>query len=159
MDPISITGTVVGLVGHSITAIQTCQGYTFKYQTAELSMNSMRTECSAIKLALIQIQRLLSRDQHRPLKDRFDVTVMEEYQSVVSSCQLTFETLNDSLLGLGLGEASNLSESTFRTKWKYLWNEPQTQILRTSISGQQNAIMLLLSIFQAYVNPSISERN
>jgi hypothetical protein len=122
-------------------------------------MNTMRTECSAIKLALVQIQRLLSRDQYRPLKDRFDVTVMEEYESVLSSCQLTFETLNDSLLSLGLGGGSNLSESTFRTKMKYLWNEPQTQILRTSISGQQNAITLLLSIFQAYVNLSLSERN
>jgi hypothetical protein len=85
------------------------------------------------------------------------LTVMEEYQSVLSSCQLTFETLNDTLVSLGLGGGSDLSESSFRTKMKYLWNEPQTQILRTSISSQQSAITLLLSVFQAYADFSFQK--
>jgi len=156
MDPLSITVSVLSLVGRSITTIQTCQRYASKYQDAELSMSSLRTECSAINLALSQIQRLITRDQRRNLKDRFEDYVLVEYESVLTGYQLVFTTFNARASELGLDKDDNLKEATFWEKVKYVWNEPQMESLRGGISGQANAVGILLSVFQALVYFSIT---
>jgi hypothetical protein len=154
MDPLSITVSVLSLVNRSVSTIQTCQSYASKYQDAQLSMISLRTECSAINLALSQIQRLITRDQKRNLKDRFEEYVLVEYESVLTGCQLVFTTFLARASELGLDQEDKLKEATFWEKVKYVWNEPQMQSLRGGISGQANAVGILLSVFQAYVNVS-----
>lgn len=153
MDPLSITVSVLSLVARSITTIQTCQSYASKYQGLELSLSSLRTECSAISLALSQIQKLIVRNQRRNVEERFEELVLTEYQSVLSGCQLVFSTLNERLSELGLTNESNLKDITIWSKVKLVWNEPQLASLRGDISSQANAIGILLSVFQAYVQP------
>jgi hypothetical protein len=152
MDPVSATVKALSLVSRSISIIQACQRYASKYQDAELSMTSLRTECSAINLALSQIKRLIVRDQRRNLKDRFEDYVLVEYESVLTGCQLVFTTFNERISELGLDNENNLKEATFWEKVKYVWNEPQMELLRGGISGQANAVGILLSVFQASVH-------
>jgi len=151
MDPLSITVSVLAIVGRSITTIQACQKNVSKYQAADLSMTSMRTECSAIKVALAQIERLITRDKRRNVADRFEDYVLEEHDSVLNDCLLTFNILNEHLSALGLDREGESNESSLLSKIKFIWNEPQMETLRGNIRGQANAIGILLLAFQAYV--------
>jgi hypothetical protein len=63
-DSLALTSSVVSLVLQSIKGVQAIQGYIGRYKLAELSVNSTRTECSAIRVALLQIQDLLAEKEH-----------------------------------------------------------------------------------------------
>lgn len=149
MDLLANTNNILTLVGRSISTIQACQKYATKYQAADLSMTSMRTECSAIKVALAQIHKLITRDRRRNINERFEDEVLEEYMSVLDDCLLTFNILNQRLSALGIDKGNEEDESGFRTKVRYVWNEPQMEMLRGNIRGQANAVGILLSAFQA----------
>jgi len=77
--------------------------------------------------------------------------VLVEYESVLTGCQLVFTTFIARASELGLDKEDNLKEATFWERVKYVWNEPQMESLRGAISGQANAVGILLSVFQAYV--------
>ncbi|KAF4632016.1 hypothetical protein G7Y89_g6114 [Cudoniella acicularis] len=149
MDPLSITTSVLSIVGHSINAVQSCQNYATKYNLAGLSIAALRTECSSIRVALLQIHSLIIRDPDRDARDRFEEYVLEEYNAVLGACSLTFAILNERLEGMGLGGLDKKNTSDFSSKWKYMWNESQMDTIRQGIRGQALAINLLLTAFQS----------
>jgi len=151
-DPLSLTSRVVGLVVQSIKSVQAIQGYIGRYELAELSVNSTRTECSAIRIALLQIQNLLAEREHGAAtgaKDSFVSYAIEEYEGVLSACSLAFSLLNESLTELNVYGVDEYNESTFVSKLNALWNNEEMNVLRQNIRGQAIAINLLLSAFQA----------
>jgi hypothetical protein len=149
MDPLSITAGVLAIVAHTINALQSCQNYVTTYKIADLSIASIRTECSSIRVALLQIRSLISRNPDRDVSDRFDRDVLEEYEAVLGACSLTFAILKERFAGLGLDGLNKRNESDFGTKLRYMWNEPQMDMIRQNIRGQAIAINLLLTAFQA----------
>lgn len=78
--------------------------------------------------------------------------MLVEYESVLTGCQLVFTTFIAHASELGLDKEDNLKRATFWEKVRYVWNEPQMVSLRGVISGQANAVEILLSVFQAYVH-------
>ena len=152
MDPLSITTGVLTLVVRGISAVQSCQNYVTKYKIADLSIASVRTECSSIRIALLQIQRLISQDPHRPAEDRFEEYLLEEYQAVLGACSLTFSILHERLTALGVDGLNQRNGSDFGSKLRYMWNESQMEMVRQNIRGQAIAISLLLTAFQSYVD-------
>jgi hypothetical protein len=152
-DPLSITIGVVSLVAQSIKAVQTIQTYVSKYKIANLSIAAMCTECSTIRVALLQIQDLLTQSKfslQADVEDSFAAYVLEEeYERVLSACSLTFSILNERLTKLNLQSFDKNYESSFKSKFNAVWNEDEMNLLRQNIQGQAVAINLLLSAFQA----------
>jgi hypothetical protein len=104
-DPSSLTSGVVSLVAQSIKSVQTLQSYIGKYKLADLSVNSTRTECSAIRVALLQIQELLAQKDcgaKTSSKDSFASYAIEEYEGVISACSIAFSVLNECLTELNV---------------------------------------------------------
>lgn len=153
-DPVSIAAGVVGLVAQSIKAAQTVQTYFGKYRIADLSIASTCTECSAIRIALLQIQDLLTQNKstsQADAKDSFTAYAFKEYEGVLGACSVTFSVLNERLTELNVQSLDKNSESSFKSKLKAVWNDDEMNLLRQNIRGQAIAINLLLSAFQASV--------
>jgi hypothetical protein len=152
MDPLSITTGVLTLVTRSIGAIQTCQTYATKYKLADLSIASVRTECAAIRVALLQTQNLIPRKQSKDGKQvpqQFEQYVLEEYEAVLSACSLTFSLLNERLESMGLNGLNARNESDAASKLRYMWNEATMETIVQNITRQATAINLLLMAFQS----------
>lgn len=151
-DPLSITTGVITLVASSIKSVQAIQTWYGKYKIADLSLASTRTECAAIRVALLQIQELLVQNNSKSKKgesDSFIVHALEEYEGVLGSCSITFSVLNERLTELNQEKVDKNNEGTFKSKLKLVWNDAEMDVLRQNIRGQAAAINLLLSAFQA----------
>lgn len=155
-DPLSITTAVLGILGQSIQGIQAVQKLFNQYKIAELTLAATRTECSAIRVALLQIQTLmtnrnLTKDPLGKSKDSDDPMTLtfDEYEAVISACSLTFAVLNQRIEELDVyGFDPNRQPST-KAKLKSLWNDDEMNLLRSNIRGQATAITVLLAAFQA----------
>lgn len=77
MDPLSITTGVLTLVTRSIGAVQICQTYVAKYQLGGLSIAAVRTECASIRIALLQIQNLISLNSGKQVRRDFEQLVLD----------------------------------------------------------------------------------
>ena len=151
-DPFSITVGVVGLVVQSIKAVQSLQNYVSKYRIADLSIATTRTECSTIRIALLQIQDLLIQNKSASQvdhSDSFGAYALGEYEDVLSACSIAFSVLNERLTELNVASLDKNNESSFRSKLIAVWNDDEMNVLRQNIRGQAIAINLLLSAFQA----------
>lgn len=159
-DPLSITVGVVGLVAQSVKAVKTVQKYFNKYRIADLTIASTCTECSTIRVALLQIQDLLTqnkptsqRGDSKAAKDGFTAYAPEEYEAVLGACSIAFSVLNERLVEMNVRSLDKNNESSVKAKFKAVWNDDEMNMLRQNIRGQAIAINLLLSAFQAYVSP------
>jgi hypothetical protein len=95
-DPLTIVTGTLAIVGHAIQGVQAISGYVNKYNLADLTIASMMMECSAIRMALLQIQRLIvdktllstqAGDDHAKY-------ILEDFEGVLSACSLTFAVLS-----------------------------------------------------------------
>ncbi|CZR58515.1 uncharacterized protein PAC_08407 [Phialocephala subalpina] len=149
MDPFSITTGVLTLVTRSISAVQTCTTFATKYQLSDLSIAALRTECASIRVAPLQIQNLIPRNDGNDIRQPFEQYVLEEYDAVLSACSLTFSLLNERLESLGLNGLNARNESDTASNLRFLWTEPTMETIRQGIRGQAVAITLLLTAFQS----------
>lgn len=155
-DPLSITSAVLGILGQSIQGIQAVQSLFNQYKIADLTVTATRTECSAIRVALVQIQKLMtnqnlpkhrsgkSKDTDDPMSLTFD-----EYEAVISACSLTFAVFNQRIEELDVYGVDTNGKSSTKARLKTLWNDDEMNLLRNNIRGQATAITVLLAAFQA----------
>jgi hypothetical protein len=122
------------------------------YNLADLTIASVTTECSAIRIALLQIQRLILEKkilQSTTARNDHASYILEDFQRVLGACSFTFAALNQRLTSLDLQSASKHNDSTFMAKVKAVWNEDEMALLRNNIRGLSEAIVLLLTVSQA----------
>jgi len=129
MDPLSITTGVLTIVIRTIGVIQSCSDYASKYSISDLAIASMRTECSSIRVALLQIQNLVSREPNRSPEERFESYLLIEYEAVLGACSQTFSILNTRLAQIGLDRLNDQNEAAFSSKLRYMWKESQIDTL------------------------------
>lgn len=71
-EPISIITTVLKVVTTSVTTVQTISNYTNKYNMADLQIVAMNTECATVRMALLEIQRLVIQNRYLQELDHED---------------------------------------------------------------------------------------
>jgi hypothetical protein len=151
-DPLTIVTATLSLVGHAIQGVQAISSYVSKYKIADLTIVSMTTECSTIRMALLQIQRLILDKkilQPSEVGDGHVAYILDDFQGVLGACSFTFETLNQRLASFDLQGVNKHNESTFMAKIKAVWNEDEMSLLRNNIRGLSEAVTLLLTVSQA----------
>ena len=154
MDPLSITTSVLSRVGTGIKAVQVFQSLATKYSLADLTVISIRTECSSIRLALSQIKVIIAREPS--LRDVScteesadeNREMWEEYRAVLDACSLTFDVLSEHLNKLGLDKVDEFNEITAKSRIKAVMNSDEMACLIQNIRGQAQALSLLLQVFQ-----------
>src|ERR1700761_8108154 len=106
-EPLSIATAVLGAVAQTIQSIQKVQSYFSKYQIADLTIAATRTECSTIRVALLQIQNLLAHGKALTTSPAATngigesaLSAFEEYEAVLGACSITFSVLNERLAEL-----------------------------------------------------------
>lgn len=143
---------MIGLVAQTVKGVQTIQNYASKFRIADMTIDSTRTECTTIRIALLQIQSLLTRNGTTPEVDSdntFTAYALEEYEGVLGACSTAFSVLNERLEMMNLERLDKYNRSGFKAKFKAVWNDDEVALLRQNIRGQAIAINLLLSAFQA----------
>ena len=155
-EPLSIATAVLGAVAQTIQSIQKVQSYFSKYQIADLTIAATRTECSTIRVALLQIQNLLAHGKALTTSPAATngigesaLSAFEEYEAVLGACSITFSVLNERLAELDVYGINNSGKSSAKAKLKALWNDDEMNLLRQNIRGQATALNLLLTAFQA----------
>jgi hypothetical protein len=112
----------------------------------DLSVVSLHTECSTIRFQLNWIEKLIFRD-----RDRFEAYLLEEYQSLLEACSISFFVLNKHFEGLGLTKVETMPQDTVIEQVKLLWEHRQMDIVSQSIIGQARAIGVLFHAFTSFV--------
>jgi hypothetical protein len=152
MDPLTITTGVLSAVGSGIKAFQVYQSYATKYNLADLTIVSIRTECSTIRLALSRIHTIIAENETlRSITDTDEAAneMWEEYGVVLGACTLTFNVLNERLSNLGLDQVDEHNLMATKSKIKAVMNSDEMVCLIQNIRGQAQALGLLLQVFQA----------
>ena len=150
-DPLSIATGVLSIVGNSIKAIQTIDGYASKYANADVDIAALRNECATVRLALLQIQLVQSRPRvETRTNGAISAEIREDYDNVLGSCATIFSVLHERLKSFNLQALQKVNKATAGAKLKYTWNEQQIEILRTNIRGLVSALSLLLTALQRY---------
>ena len=119
-----------------------------------LSMAPILIECGGIRVALLQIQSLMSEVEEPAANSIFSKAVMEKYPAALNACSLTFISLNEQLSKLSANETKSKYASDFSRKLRSLWNpstEVQVETACQKIRGQTIAIGLLLHALQECV--------
>ena len=172
MDPITITTTVAvcklmrsgifgwnrrslflmifeqKIVGTTLQVIQTCNEYYRKYQSANLQLVCMQTQCSTIAVALLQIQDLIVHDSSSFERLRSVSVLASNYERTLGACQVVFAILNERLNKLNSELRDHCGKPNWQVKVKVIWNEQESAMLLRSIEGQASAISLLLNAIQ-----------
>lgn len=150
-DPLTLTTSVLVAVTRAVDTLRSCQRYAARLKIADLSIASLHTECSTIRLSLHQIKSLMTRDGDKALEDRFEAYVLEEYDDVLQACCLPFSVLNRHLGNLGFTQMNEMDRSTFKTKLQSIWVNQQMEMISQHIGGLARAINILCTAFQSYV--------
>lgn len=118
-----------------------------------LSIASILIECGGIRLALLQMQNLMLKDNGTATAAIFSKAVMGKYPAALSACSITFIALNEQLAKL----CANGSKQKLGNRLRSLWRPSQQVQIETvchNIRGQAIAIGFLLHALQSYVDPS-----
>ena len=151
MDPLSFTISVLAAVSQTADTLRSCQRHAAGLRMADLSIASLHTECSTIRLRLNQIQSLILRGGENKLEDRFEAYVLNEYDDLLQACCLPFSLLNRHLASLGITQMKEMDRITLRGKLHDIWAYSQMEMICHTIGSLARAIGILSSAFQSYV--------
>jgi hypothetical protein len=150
LEDVSTIG-VLEEVTRFANTLRSCQRYIARCPMADLSITSLYTGCSTIRLQLSQIRNQVFRDGGNAPNDRFEPYILEEYQSVLEACSICFVILNRHLGSLGLIKVEEMSKRALLKQLKSLWDRQQMEIISQTIIGLARAIRVLYSAFISYV--------
>lgn len=151
-DPLSVSATVVHLIGSCVSTAKTLNDLRFHYKHANLTIGSLCTQIAVISASLSQLQSMVLY-QPGMLESRFDARpdLKDTFDTALTGCIVVLSALD-----LELAKLSPVREgSTEYSKWaktKYMWNEDTMALLSTHLEKQEGAISLLLQTLQMYVS-------
>jgi hypothetical protein len=154
VSAITIVSTVVKAVTTTVTTVQTISDYVSRYKIADIQVVAMKTECSTVLSALLQLQDIIIQSDilQRPTagsESRTLAYVQTDYRGILSQCFAVFTLLNERLAKLKVEQLNKRSQSSAKAKIRTVWFGDSMRILRENIKGHVSAITLLLAAFQA----------
>ena len=151
MDPLAFTETVLAAVTRAATTLRLCQRHAAHLRIADLSVASLHTDCSTIRLRLNDIKKSAFHEGADLLVERFEGYILEEYDNLLQACCLPFSILNKHLDELGLNQAQDMDRGVLKTNLQGIWAYPQMELICQNIRGLARAIDILGSAFRSYV--------
>ena len=155
MNPLSITSSVVGLTATCVKTAKKLHDLKDKYQNANLTISAICTESTIISASLSRIQSSIL-DSPNALSDKLNAQPDLEatLDQALTGCYDVFDVLQDEVEKLTESARNSSSDLPFTAKVRYLWNENTMRDIREQLRGLQQALVLLLQVLGAYVNPS-----
>lgn len=137
------------LVSTGIKSLQVYKQFHSLYTSADLTVVSLRTQCSCIDFALLEIQDLLVEDPRTTDRLTSEGRLGKNFDFVLGACHLTFSLLNEQLGTLVVVAQNEYGQMRTRDKLKSMWNSQEMKDLRNNVQGQAMAVNLLLTTLQA----------
>jgi hypothetical protein len=143
MDPLTITGAVIGISSHCIQIARAISGLRDKYKNAGMMITAIYTELTIVSASLGHIQSLISTDPatlESSLQSRSEL--LQTFDQALTGCILIFSVLDDEVQKLYEGADKVVGRAA------YIWKEDTMRELLQQIRGQQTALTLLVQAFQ-----------
>ncbi|KAI2472258.1 hypothetical protein F4781DRAFT_9251 [Annulohypoxylon bovei var. microspora] len=148
LDPLTLMSSVLGAVNRAVDMLRECQQIATKLRIPNLFITSLRTECSAIRLGLIQIKEVITKVESTSLQEFFQEDILEEYNTVLESCHLTFYILNKHMNAIGLRTMHNADRDALRLKLQALSRNSQMDEVSQAIMGLARGVRILCTAFE-----------
>lgn len=150
MDPVSFITSTLAIVGPTIKAVQMLNDYVSKYKAADLSIASLRVECSCIRVALLQIQKVFTSDTGHNVDDVFEDYLLIDFQQTLGVCSQLFSILRERLAQTGLEDLNDSNEPNLTSKIRYMLKASEVVDLTNNIRGLSGSLNILLTAFSWY---------
>ena len=142
-----------GLVGGCLQALQAYTGFQSSYGAIELTIASMKTQCSCMGIVLSEIRNLLNHDKNRISRFHQGTQLREQFDFVLGACLVVFAILREKLDRLIGNDEPSERRFSVMEKVKLVWNQQEMKDLLQNIQGQAFAVNLLLSALQTSAMP------
>ena len=129
-------------------ALQTYTGFQSSYGAIELTIASMKTQCSCMGIVLSEIRYLLTHDESKISYLQLGTHLREQFDFVLGACLVVFAILREKLDRLIGDEKPVRRHISMMEKLKLVWNQQEMKDLLQNIQGQAFAVNLLLSALQ-----------
>lgn len=146
MDPLSVTGSITGVVSICIQIVVYLDVLRTRFQNAHVTITALAAQCNAIKTGLSQLQMLMV--QNRVIYDRPDV--ISTFDRTLMGCTSVLSCL-ENLIGILFAAETGPRRSLIarlRNKASVVWNEVEMKGYLSLIQGQQSAISFLVQLLQ-----------
>ena len=152
MDPLSATASVAALLVTCGKVARVALGVCGTYKDAPFTIDSIATECAAVRAALDCLQSLLGDDT-----DSLDVEISHKFETAILGCTSILSALEEYVIELRKNQdLSNLDATSRRAKLKLLWHERKIKELLLQLQGHKSSITMLVNVLQRSVTPHIS---
>jgi hypothetical protein len=149
MDPTIITAAVSSILLIIAKSGQQLARVRDKYKNYQSALNMIQTECTALAAAMDQIQTLFAGGSRwaanlpNALIEAFDLSL----KAAATTMAVLQEEIDELLIAAVITQANRI-----RDKTAYVWKEQLMADLLQQLRGESNALSLLLSAAQWYVN-------
>ncbi|KAI0894026.1 acyl transferase/acyl hydrolase/lysophospholipase [Annulohypoxylon nitens] len=147
-DPLTLMSSTLGVVNRAVGMLRQCQQAALKARIPTLFIVSLITECSAIRLGLIQIQTVISKVESDSLEEIFREDILEEYNSLLGSCHMTFYILNKHMSAIRADTSPNTDKFSLRLKLQALSENHQMDQVSRTIMGLARGVRIICTAFE-----------
>ncbi|XDG07510.1 hypothetical protein ABKA04_007125 [Annulohypoxylon sp. FPYF3050] len=147
-DPLTLMSSTLGVVNRAVDMLRQCQRAALKARIPILFIVSLSTECSAIRLGLIQIQTVISKVESDSLEEIFREDILEEYNSLLGSCHMTFYILNKHMSAIRADTSPDTDKFSLRLKLQALSENRQMDQVSRTIMGLARGVRIICTAFE-----------
>ncbi|OIW24754.1 hypothetical protein CONLIGDRAFT_105519 [Coniochaeta ligniaria NRRL 30616] len=149
MDPLTISGTVLGIAVKCVTVARDLSTLRDKYMHASLTISAICSESAVVNAALCKLQSLFSQPQDEGfVQFQSRPELASACDTALTGCTLLYSCLDDEVQSLRIQAQANATvELTWSQKSKVVWKDSTMKELLQQIRGQTSALSLLLQCF------------
>lgn len=147
MDPLTITGSVIGITARCLTTIRALDRIRAQFRHAEATITALCSETNIISASLAQIHNLVLSNPDaltRNLQQRPEL--VSTFDTALTGCLVVFSVLGDEVQKLSPTGPDTAPDVLSRAR--VVWKEDVMKDLLHQIRGQQGALTLLIQALQ-----------
>jgi len=149
MDPLSVTASIVGLLGAAGKVAGVLGPLLSTWTDAPRLIRPIQSEVVAAKITLLALQRLLG-DLSNISTSRATLIGVDDLITVFMDGVLVFSDLESLVLSLGPGNGGN-GDMSLRARVKWVQKESDFAAVLTRLQGFKGSMSLILNILQWYL--------
>jgi hypothetical protein len=156
-EPLTIATGVVSIVANCIKGLEIAKDYIDRYNSAELKIVVLATQCETIRQALLEVQNLLTSNKFpRTSSEDGDSEndLISRFNGVFGNCSIAFSILYERVKPLLSPSLREDNRMKVKSKIAAIWNNSDIDRLIDLIHKLVPAVHVLITAFQTLERPS-----
>ena len=151
-DPLSIMGSVAGLISLSASLLSTMKRLSDSYRDAPTSVQGVIAEVQDMNLIFCQVQLFIAGTGKQPNHQRLTMISVHSLIATLTGCSLVYSRLYEYVCNLVGQNMANTHPNAFefkldRVKW-VLWKEAEVMVVVEDLQRHKLSLNLMLTIIQ-----------